>query len=601
MKNFALRCARTKTKYGMAGSLLGVLLVLAGCGVAVVPRTTADTLYSCTNGLAFGSLQSPSGPVRCVTCDQGYRLDGPAGAVGTGCIESVYICENGEPLPDTPVRELDYGCMSCTNGFLVGTAGMPGSRCVIDVDDNNNGLIDIYVLADLDNIRYNLAGTSYDDEADDTGDNSGSTVGGPSAATTYCPTDTDGDGVFLCGYELRRNLNFDTDGNGNTWTKSTAGVFTLDNNDQYYNGGAGWDAIGEAGTMGQEFSAIFEGNGYTIDNMAIDTGSEAALGLFAAVDGGSVYNLKMTSALVRYSGSTEGAIGGIVGDLTGGVIINVSVDGTFTAADVTMSTARAGGIAGNMTNSTVAASSSTTAITGGSGNDFLGGLIGSVEGGVVVANYTTTAIDAGVGSDRVGGLVGLLQPFTVNSMVMPPQILANYSGGTVDGETGTDDFAGGLVGLARSGEITANYSTATVAAGSDTGDIGADLVGEAENRVTVSSSYGFGTATGTTAISSTKPTGVTTPSDLTSNNAGTCSVAMHITRSACDGATGTWTNWNSYPNSRNAWDFGNNVSAPVLRYADYDGASSGIDYCSRLRSTVSGVVCGANGTALPGQ
>ena len=593
-----MRCARTKIKYGMAGSLLGALLVLAGCGVAVAP---ADTLYSCENGVAFGPLQSPSGQVRCVMCDQGYGLDGPAGAVGTGCVESVYMCENGMPLLNEPVPGQDYGCISCTNGFLVGAANTAGSRCVTDIDDNDNGLIDIYVLADLNNIRYNLAGTSYDDEADDTGDNSGSTIGGPSAATAYCPTDADGDGVFLCGYELRRNLDFDTNGDGSTWTESITGVLALDTDDQYYNSGAGWDAIGEAGTMGQEFSAIFEGNGYTIDNMAIDTGSEAALGLFAVVDGGSVYNLKMTSALVRYSGSAVSFIGGIVGNLTGGVIINVSVDGTFTTADATASTTRAGGIAGIMENSTIAASSSTTAITGGLGDDFMGGLIGLVEGGVVVANYTSTTIDAGAGSDQVGGLVGRLTPLVVNNVEMPPQVLANYSGGTVDGETGTADYVGGLVGWARSGEITANYSTATVAAGSGASDTGADLVGRRETmRVEVNASYGFGTATGTNVEPSTTPTGVA-PSNLTINNAGTCSIAMHITRSTCDGAMGTWTNWNSYPNSLNAWDFGNNMSAPILRYADYDDTDSGIDYCSRLRSTVSGVVCGANGTALPGQ
>ncbi len=590
-----------KLKYSAVGLLLGASLVLAGCVIGGAARTTEDIIYSCENGTAVGRLQSTTGPVKCVSCDVGYRLDGPSGGEGTGCIRHVYACENGVALPGTPVLGQDYGCMSCTNGFLVGTAGMSGSRCITDVDSNNNGLIDIFVLADLDNIRYNLAGTSYDDEADDTGDNGGSTAGGPGAATAYCPTDSDGDGVFLCGYELLGNLDFDTDGDGDAWTETTPGVFALDTNDQYYNGGAGWDAIGEAGTTGQEFSAIFEGNGYTIDNLAIDTGSEAALGLFAVVDSGSVYNLKMTSALVRYSGSTEGFIGGIVGNQTGGVIVNVSVDGTFTAAGATASTTRVGGIAGTMENSTIAANSSTTAITGGSGQDFLGGLIGSIEGGVVVANYTNTTIDAGANTDRIGGLVGLLQPFVVNSKVVPPQIFANYSGGTVNGGAGTADFAGGLVGWARSGEITANYSTATVAAGPDTNDVGADLVGVAVSGVAVSASYGFGAATGMIPVSSTTPAGVATPNDLTSDNAGSCSVITHTTRGACTGAGGSWTDWNSYTGSQNAWNFGDSASAPVLRYADYDGADNGTDYCSLFQSAVSIIVCGANGTVIPGQ
>ena len=37
----------------------------------------------------------------------------------------------------------------------------------VDVDDDNDGLIEINFLEDLDYVRHDLAGTSYDDEADD--------------------------------------------------------------------------------------------------------------------------------------------------------------------------------------------------------------------------------------------------------------------------------------------------------------------------------------------------------------------------------------------------------------------------------------------------
>ncbi len=39
-----------------------------------------------------------------------------------------------------------------------------GDAC--DVDDDNDGLIEIATAQELHNMRYNLAGTSYDDEAD---------------------------------------------------------------------------------------------------------------------------------------------------------------------------------------------------------------------------------------------------------------------------------------------------------------------------------------------------------------------------------------------------------------------------------------------------
>ena len=62
-----------------------------------------------------------------------------------------------------------------------------------DVDDDNDGLIEIHTLEDLNNIRYNLAGTSYKASASDPGN----TDGAPSAG--------------LKGYELARNLDFDDD------------------------------------------------------------------------------------------------------------------------------------------------------------------------------------------------------------------------------------------------------------------------------------------------------------------------------------------------------------------------------------------------------
>ena len=78
---------------------------------------------------------------------------------------------------------------------------------IVDVDDDNDGLIEIHFLEDLDNMRHDLAGTSYKTNAGD----SGSTAGAPSTR--------------LKGYELARSLDFqddesyaDTAANKNNWT-----------------------------------------------------------------------------------------------------------------------------------------------------------------------------------------------------------------------------------------------------------------------------------------------------------------------------------------------------------------------------------------------
>ena len=95
-------------------------------------------------------------------------------------IKAVAVLTDGRRTPETAIQRFDY-----------------------DIDSDNDGLIDIRNLEMFSNIRFNLAGTTYDDEAadSDTGD-IGITAGGPTSATTACTSDPDGDGIYLCGYEL---------------------------------------------------------------------------------------------------------------------------------------------------------------------------------------------------------------------------------------------------------------------------------------------------------------------------------------------------------------------------------------------------------------
>ena len=76
----------------------------------------------------------------------------------------------------------------------------------LDVDDDNDGLIEIHNLDMFNHIRYNLAGTSYKTGTDAT-DNR---MGAPEAATKNCTRATmdGGKSLYLCGYELTRDLDF---------------------------------------------------------------------------------------------------------------------------------------------------------------------------------------------------------------------------------------------------------------------------------------------------------------------------------------------------------------------------------------------------------
>ena len=80
----------------------------------------------------------------------------------------------------------------------------------IPVDRDANGLIELYTLTQLHNMRYSLDGSRYKTSSTDTG------------ITAGCPNDA------CIGYELMNDLDFDTDGDGQSWSQDSAGNYSLD-------------------------------------------------------------------------------------------------------------------------------------------------------------------------------------------------------------------------------------------------------------------------------------------------------------------------------------------------------------------------------------
>ena len=144
----------------------------------------------------------------------------------------------------------------------------------VDHDADADGLIDIDSLAKLNAMRWDLDGD------------------GTSATTTYaaafpnprggavCPTAVSG--VACVGFELATDLDFDTDGDGRTWTMS-GGVVGGDEEDDYYNGGLGWTPIGA--TAATPFAAVFVGNGRIVRNLFVNAGGVNYRGLFGVASG----------------------------------------------------------------------------------------------------------------------------------------------------------------------------------------------------------------------------------------------------------------------------------------------------------------------------
>ena len=304
-----------------------------------------------------------------------------------------------------------------------------------DVDENDNGLIDINNLNMLYNMRYNLEGTSYK-----TGESeSGSIVGAPTpeeaARTGYMCTGRTAPNR-LCGYELTGDLDFTMlkDYSFNDmrmdWRPTTGDLVT--NPDSATN--AGFPGIGAESGTDRGFTAIFNGAGHTIKNL-YSRGSDAGsrnVGLFRLLGSGAVIrDVGVIDAGVYGGSGGDDRVGGLVGYNNGGRIIVSHATGNANGG--AGNSDRVGGLVGYNNGGTITASYATGNANGGDGNnDRVGGLLGQNEDGVLTAIFATGNVDGGADNDQVGGLVGENEG----------AIRASYATGNVGGGAGNDQVGG---------------------------------------------------------------------------------------------------------------------------------------------------------------
>ncbi len=314
-------------------------------------------------------------------------------------------------------------------------------RAVYAVDSDGDGLIEISTAEQLNNVRYNLAGTSRKTSASDLGSSGG------------CPASG------CRGYELVADIDL-----GNTkWGTSASFVGTRVTE--------GWEPIGACGSneacndvTDTPFTATFEGRGFMIRNLYINWSSNPnETGFFGAISNASVNQAALVNAVVWGSSYTAS----LVGFQNSGTISNNYATGVVTG------TSNIGGLVGHKDGGTISNSYATGAVIG---DRDIGGLVGYQESGTISNSYATGAV---IGDRDIGGLVGYQESGTISN---------NYATGVV---TGTSNI-GGLVGFQERGTINDNYATGAV-----TGrliDIGG-LVGFQESG-TIGDSYATGAVTG---------------------------------------------------------------------------------------------------------
>ncbi|MCE9585253.1 hypothetical protein K8Q94_01355 [Candidatus Nomurabacteria bacterium] len=185
----------------------------------------------------------------------------------------------------------------------------------------------------------------------------------------------------------------------------------IDCNSDTHEGGPLYN-IGYGFTPIDQFSGIFDGDGYTINDLYINNSSSNNIGLFSYVQQGAIIkNVGLENVDITGADFT----GGLAGENYLGKIYNVYVNGNVHGVDVV------GGVVG-------------------SNNDYSNFIVNSYSG----ANVT--------GSSNVGGFVGQ----------NVGQIMNSYATGNVS-EIGGDNFTGGFVGYNEyDGVIKNSYATGNV-------------------------------------------------------------------------------------------------------------------------------------------
>ncbi|MBQ0725824.1 MAG: hypothetical protein KBT77_00600, partial [Thalassolituus oleivorans] len=261
----------------------------------------------------------------------------------------------------------------------------------VDVDDDNNGLIEISTLQQLDLMRYDLAGTSLN------GDSTG------------CPA------TGCNGYELVNDLDFDTNGNG-----------VADAGDEFWNNGAGWEPIGVG--YSDTFTANLRGNGHSLNNLWMNGGGYDDASLLGYISNNSVSELIFNSPVISganvaviafdayYSEISDVSVNNAViienGGHAGGIASiaeNSSISDVFVSSNMSSSSRDGGwvghgGLVGYSSSLTIERSEFQGEIDAGE-NYFAGGLVGFSEGNLNIRNSLVVG-DVLYSRLATGGLVG---------------------------------------------------------------------------------------------------------------------------------------------------------------------------------------------------
>ncbi len=213
--------------------------------------------------------------------------------------------------------------------------------------------------------------------------------------------------------------------------------------------GAGWPSIGSSSV---HFSGVYDGQGYSIDNLHLHKPQTSDIGLFGSLNSATIMNLTINNCEI----TGFNYVGGLAGSIYETEITNCQVSGSVNGTGSYI-----GGLAGLNRESSISGSYSTGEVTG-AGN-FVGGLTGFNRDALLEKSYASADVSGNV---TVGGLTGWNYFSEINDCFSLSDV------------TGASNI-GGLVGWNYNAEINNSYSIGSVAGSADIGGlVGLSLNGE---------------------------------------------------------------------------------------------------------------------------
>ncbi|KGJ97436.1 beta strand repeat-containing protein [Colwellia psychrerythraea] len=392
-----------------------------------------------------------------------------------------YPDEDNDGVPD----ECNAACLA--SGLMADNdKDFDGITDSLDIDDDNDGLIEISTLAELNEIRNNLTGMA---------------LFGSSAGCLYgCE-----------GFELINDLDFDTNADG-----------VIDVNDDYWNGGLGWQPIGSSDFQ-DRFITTLEGNGFVIRHLMSNRPDQQYVGLIGFTnDGARVLNLGLENVQV----TGKHYVGALTGFSSSSEYDNVYSTGSISGGY------NIGGVLGFSGGESV---SDVYHIGRVQGDGEVGGIIGDSDGGYFSTLYNIGPV---LGIEKVGGIIGL-------NNIKSAQLKDAFSVGKVQG----NDAVGGIGGALEETKLTNVYTLASVSGNDSVGAIAGQLTNESE----INESYW---------LQSSAQLGLGF-SDITDTSQALTSAQLTCPQSANDLLCSPviYSNWNR---STTDWYFGSTTQYPVL-------------------------------------